>query len=214
MRQPKYFSCCINILTQQPSVVGNEYWKLLCHEHGIDKDGSLLEGRTEVNDRRDKFFYQSDDNHYTPRAVMIDLEPRVISGIMQSPSGRLYNPENIFLSNEGGGAGNNWAFGYSSGMPIKEDLLEIIDKEAEAADSLEGFMLYHSVAGGTGSGLGSFILEQLADRYSSKIVTTFSVFPNSEEVSDVVVQPYNSMLSLHRLAEFTDATVTTFIFII
>lgn len=188
--------------------MGNEYWKQLCLEHGIDKDGSVMNtGASAVHDRRDKFFYQSDNNHYTPRSVMIDLEPRVINGIMQSPYGGLYSPENIYLSNEGGGAGNNWAYGYSSGMDIKEDLMEIIDREAEAADSLEGFMLCHSVAGGTGSGLGSLLLEQLADRYSSKLITTFSVFPNSEEVSDVVVQPYNSMLSLHRLAEFSDATV-------
>jgi hypothetical protein len=56
---------------------------------------------------------------------------------MQAPYGALYNPENIYLSNDGGGAGNNWAFGYSSGMAIKEDLMELIDREAEAADSLE-----------------------------------------------------------------------------
>jgi tubulin gamma len=68
---------------------------------------------------------------------LIDLEPRVIQGIMQAPYGALYNPENIYLSNDGGGAGNNWAFGYSSGMAIKEDLMELIDREAEAADSLE-----------------------------------------------------------------------------
>lgn len=203
MREPKYsFTFAIT-----NSVVGNEYWKLLCAEHGIDKDGSIMEGRENFNDRRDKFFYQADNSHYTPRTIMIDLEPRVITGIMQSPYGGLYSPENIFLSNEGGGAGNNWAYGYSTGLTIKEDLFEIIDREVEASDSLEGFMLFHSVAGGTGSGLGSLLLEQLADRYSSKLLTTFSVFPNSEEVSDVVVQPYNSMLSLHRLAEYADATV-------
>lgn len=68
---------------------------------------------------------------------MVDLEPRVITGIMQSPYGSLYNPENIYLSNDGGGAGNNWAYGYSSGVNVKEDILELIDREAEAADSLE-----------------------------------------------------------------------------
>lgn len=35
----------------------------------------------------------------------------------------------------------------------------MIDREAESSDSLEGFVLCHSVAGGTGSGMGSFILE-------------------------------------------------------
>ena len=56
----------------------------------------------------------------------------------------------------------------------------------------------HSTAGGTGSGLGSFLLENLGDRYPKKIVNTYSVFPSqeSERGSDVVVQPYNTILTL------------------
>ena len=58
------------------------------------------------------FFYQADDDHYIPRAVLLDLEPRVIQGIINSPYSKLYNTENIFMSKHGGGAGNNWASGY------------------------------------------------------------------------------------------------------
>ena len=68
-------------------------------------------------------------------------------------------------------------------------------------------MLLHSIAGGTGSGLGSFMLERLNDRYPKKLIQTYSVFPNSEEVSDVVVQPYNSILSLKRLTQNADCVV-------
>lgn len=56
---------------------------------------------------------QADDEHYIPRAVLMDLEPRVIHSILNSPYANLYNPENIYLSEHGGGAGNNWASGYS-----------------------------------------------------------------------------------------------------
>lgn len=55
--------------------------------------------------------------------------------------------------------------------------------------------------------MGSFLLERLNDRYPKKLVQTYSVFPNNEEISDVVVQPYNSMLSLRRLAENADSVV-------
>ena len=68
----------------------------------------------------------------------------------------------------------------------------------------------HSIAGGTGSGLGSFLLEKLNDRYPKKLIQTYSVFPNSEEVSDVVVQPYNSILSLKRLVLNADCVVQLF----
>jgi tubulin gamma len=68
-------------------------------------------------------------------------------------------------------------------------------------------MLLHSIAGGTGSGMGSFLLERLNDRYPKKLITTYSVFPNNEEVSDVVVQPYNSILTLRRLTDNADCVV-------
>lgn len=68
-------------------------------------------------------------------------------------------------------------------------------------------MLCHSIAGGTGSGLGSYLLERLNDRYPKKLVQTYSVFPNQDEMSDVVVQPYNSLLTLKRLTQNADCVV-------
>jgi tubulin gamma len=59
------------------------------------------------------FFYQADDEHYIPRALLIDLEPGVIHNIKNGPYANLYNPENFFVAKEGGGAGNNWAAGKS-----------------------------------------------------------------------------------------------------
>jgi len=117
---------------------------------------------------------------------MLDLEPRVIHSIQNSEQQRLYNRENIFLSPQGGGAGNNWASGYSQAEEFQvhallqlyrnlfitvtqsqEDILDMVDREAEGSDSLEGFLLCHSVAGGTGSGMGSFILEVLFSNTTS-----------------------------------------------
>ena len=56
-------------------------WQL-CLEHGIGKDGVLEEYATAgAGDRKDVFFYQADDEHYVPRALLLDLEPRVINTI-------------------------------------------------------------------------------------------------------------------------------------
>lgn len=81
-----------------------------------------------AEDYKEAFFYQvyrmqtvylllqADDSHYIPRAVLVDLEPRVIHGMMADPDlGNLFNEDNLFISSEGGGAGNNWADGYSQG---------------------------------------------------------------------------------------------------
>ena len=220
-------------LGQCGNQIGFEFWKQLCREHGISKEGHpilrstellflkifssgiLQEHASEGIDRKDVFFYQADDEHYIPRSVLLDLEPRVINTIMNSEYKKLYNPENIYLAKDGGGAGNNWASGYSQGEGLHEEVFDIIDREAEGSDSLEGFVLTHSIAGGTGSGMGSYVLEKLADRFPKKLVQTYSVFPNQEDkgdnamgyVSDVVVQPYNSILTLKRLTQSADCVV-------
>lgn len=64
-------------LTELLFVVGSVFWQRLCAEHGINKDGILEDWATEGGDRKDVFFYQADDEHYIPRAILVDLEPRV-----------------------------------------------------------------------------------------------------------------------------------------
>jgi tubulin gamma len=193
--------------------IGGEFWKQLCLEHGITPDGTLLknpDGTTIVaDDRKDVFFYQSDDDRYVPRAMLIDLEPRVVNKIAHGPYRSLFNPENLFIAKDGGGAGNNWASGFRQGQQHSEQVVDMIDREADNSDSLEGFTLTHSIAGGTGSGMGSYLLEALQDAFPKKLVTTYSVFPNWQpgSQSDVVVQPYNSVLTLKRLTLHADAVV-------
>lgn len=181
---------------------------------------------TEGGDRKDVFFYQSDDTRYIPRAILIDLEPRVINGIQTGPFKNIYNPENFYVGKNGVGAANNWGDGYQTGESVHEDIMEMIDREADGSDSLEvgvslpyrpkammmltlqtqGFMMLHSIAGGTGSGLGSFLLERLNDRFPKKIIQAYSVFPDTTG-GDVVVHPYNSMLSMRRLTQNADSVV-------
>ncbi|KAH8698517.1 putative gamma tubulin MipA [Talaromyces proteolyticus] len=197
------------------TAVGSQFWQQLCLEHGINQDGNLEEFATEGGDRKDVFFYQSDDTRYIPRAILLDLEPRVINGIQAGPYRNIYNPENFFIDPRGSGAGNNWASGYAQGDQVQEEIFDMIDREADGSDSLEvgasipplmkkGFMLLHSIAGGTGSGLGSYMLERMNDRFPKKLIHTYSVFP---DVGDVVVNPYNSLLTMRRLTQNADSVV-------
>jgi tubulin gamma len=139
----------------------------------VSSDGYVEEFAHEGNDRKDVFFYQADDDQYVPRSILVDLEPRVINQIRTGEYRNLYNPENIYVHPEGGGAGNNWAVGYSTAESVAEEVLEMIDREANGSDSLEGFVLCHSIAGGTGSGMGSYLLERLNDRYPKKLIQTY-----------------------------------------
>ena len=94
--------------------------------------------------------------------------------------------------------------GYEEGEKCHDEIIDMIDREADNSDSLEGFVLTHSIAGGTGSGFGSFLLEAMNDRYQKKLIQTYSVYPNE---NDVVIQPYNCILSMKRLTLNADAVV-------
>lgn len=185
--------------------IGGKFWSQLCSEHGIQPDGTTCENYNNIvkNDRPDLFFQRNPNNRFTPRAVLIDLEPRVINSITSGSNRGLYNSKNVFVSQDGGGAANQWVEGYLNGKRNFDAVSDMIDKELDSCDNLEGFQLVHSVAGGTGSGFGSLLLETLSDRYGKKLIQTYSVFGASE----VVVQPYNTVLTLRRLIQNSDANI-------
>lgn len=58
-------------------------------------------------------------------------------------------------------------------------------------------MLFHSIGGGTGSGVGTYILEMLADEYPEVFRFSSSVFPSKDD--DVNVSPYNATLATNKL---------------
>ena len=71
--------------------------------------------------------------------------------------------------------------------------------------SLQGFLIFHSFGGGTGSGFGALLLERLSTDYGKKSKLEFSVYP-APRVSTSVVEPYNAVLSTHSTIENSDCT--------
>uniref|UniRef100_A0AAY4DLJ1 Tubulin beta chain n=1 Tax=Denticeps clupeoides TaxID=299321 RepID=A0AAY4DLJ1_9TELE len=141
---------------------------------------------------------------YVPRAVMVDLEPGTMDSVRSGPFGQIFRPDNFVFGQSG--AGNNWAKGhYTEGAELVDSVLDVVRKEAESCDCLQGFQLTHSLGGGTGSGMGTLLISKIREEYPDRIMNTFSVVP-SPKVSDTVVEPYNATLSVHQLVENTDET--------
>ena len=92
-----------------------------------------------------------------------------------------------------------------SGAELVDSVLDVVRKEAEGCDCLQGFQLTHSLGGGTGSGMGTLLISKIREEYPDRIMNTYSVVP-SPKVSDTVVEPYNATLSVHQLVENTDET--------
>lgn len=102
------------------------------------------------------------------------------------------------------GAGNNWAKGhYTEGAELIDSVLDVVRKEAESCDCMQGFQLTHSLGGGTGAGMGTLLISKIREEYPDRVMSTYSVIP-SPKVSDTVVEPYNATLSVHQLVENAD----------
>merc|ERR1719371_27401 len=101
-------------------------------------------------------------------------------------------------------AANNFARGhYTIG---KEMVNEAVRKLADNSTNVQGFIVNHSVGGGTGSGMGMLILERLAVDYRKKSKIGFEIYP-SPNISTCIVEPYNGLLSPHWLLDHTDVSL-------
>merc|ERR1719371_118044 len=101
-------------------------------------------------------------------------------------------------------AANNFARGhYTIG---KEMVNEAVRKLADNSTNVQGFIVNHTVGGGTGSGLGALILERLAVDYRKKTKIGFEIYP-SPQISTSIVDPYNALLSTHWLLDHTEVSI-------
>lgn len=182
--------------------IGSKFWESITEEHGIDHKGHYFGSNDLQKDRLDVYFSEANENRYVPRSVMVDLEPGVLDQVRSSSIGQMFRPDN-FVHGEGG-AGNNWAKGhYTEGAELVDHIMDVVRKEAEACECIQGFQISHSLGGGTGSGLGTLLVSKIKEEFPDRMLATFSVLP-SPKTSDTVVEPYNAILSVHKLIEDVD----------
>uniref|UniRef100_A0A674B9A3 Tubulin beta chain n=1 Tax=Salmo trutta TaxID=8032 RepID=A0A674B9A3_SALTR len=184
--------------------IGAKFWEVISDEHGIDPTGTYHgDGELQL-DRISVYYNEATGGKYVPRAVLVDLEPGTMDSVRSGPFGQIFRPDNFVFGQSG--AGNNWAKGhYTEGAELVDSVLDVVRKESENCDCLQGFQLTHSLGGGTGSGMGTLLISKIREEYPDRIMTTFSVVP-PPKVSDTVVEPYNATLSVHQLVENTDET--------
>ncbi|XP_019866612.1 tubulin beta chain-like isoform X2 [Aethina tumida] len=178
------------------------FWEVVCAEHGIGMNGRFA-GTSELQlERINVYFNEARRGTYVPRAVLVDLDKAGLENSRRGIYERIFNPENFIYGRNS--ASNNFAKGmFTEGAEITDHLLDVIRREAEGCDLLQGFQVIHSLGGGTGSGLGSLLLQKLREEYPDRIISTYSVGP-SGKVSDTVVEPYNAVLSMNYLVDFPD----------
>ena len=119
---------------------------------GIDPTGTYHGDSDLQLERINVYFNEATGGRYVPRAILMDLEPGTMDSVRAGPFGQLFRPDNFVFGQTG--AGNNWAKGhYTEGAELIDSVLDVVRKEAEGCDCLQGFQLCHSLGGGTGSGI-------------------------------------------------------------
>lgn len=135
------------------------------------------------------------------RSLLIDTEQKVIHQANNKP----YKFKNVIAGSYGGSA-NNWAFGYTSRcLLVASDIMERLRHEIEKCDFITCLLNILSSSGGTGSGVGSRIIELMREEYPSKFITNIIVLPFQK--GDIVTQNYNTLLTLSKLYDVTDNTI-------
>ena len=74
---------------------------------------------------------------------------------------------------------------------------------ADNCSGLQGFLIFHSFGGGTGSGFTALLMERLSADYGKKSKLEFAVYP-APHLASAVVEPYNSILTTHTTLEHSD----------
>lgn len=196
---------CVSIhIGQAGCQIGNACWELFCLEHGILPDGTPNPDHTkEPGDSALSFFQEMEESgRKVPRAVYADLEPTVLDEIRTGAFKELFHPEMLVNGKED--AANNFARGhYTVGRALIDSILDRVRRLTDTCEGLQGFLIYHSFGGGTGSGLTARLMERLSVDYGKKSKLQFSVYP-APQVSTAVVEPYNSVLTTHFTFDHSD----------
>ncbi|XP_006019495.2 tubulin alpha-4 chain-like [Alligator sinensis] len=193
---------CISVHVGQAGVqIGNACWELFCLEHGIQPDGTFND-QPYNDDSFATFFRETGTGKHVPRAIMVDLEQTVVDEVRTGTYRQLFHPEQLITGKED--AANNYARGhYTIGKDRIDMALDRIRKLADACSGLQGFLIFHSFGGGTGSGFTSLLMERLSLDYGKKSKLEFAIYP-APQVSTAVVEPYNSILTTHTTLEHSD----------
>eukprot|EP01054_Gregarina_sp_Poly1_P009811 Gregarina_sp_Poly_1__9810@NODE_628_length_7065_cov_56_119891_g481_i0_p1_GENE_NODE_628_length_7065_cov_56_119891_g481_i0NODE_628_length_7065_cov_56_119891_g481_i0_p1_ORF_typecomplete_len612_score76_91Tubulin/PF00091_25/6e36Tubulin/PF00091_25/7_4e02Tubulin_C/PF03953_17/8_7e03Tubulin_C/PF03953_17/4_2e07Tubulin_2/PF13809_6/0_16_NODE_628_length_7065_cov_56_119891_g481_i026524487 len=203
--------------------LGRAIWKLLCHEHDIGPEGVAVTGSNTPNLPRDSMkpdddpltaeanlepFFLEKDWRYTPRALFFDSDPSAAFAFDDTTAfNSLFQPQNLVF----GGktctqnilplAVEGFAAHWKSAPPHGFKFL--LRKELERCNYPTTFLVTNSICGGTGAGVGSFLMSQLRDMAPKMTLVNLCHFPSSHGslTTNSMLSVFNSCLSIPKIAD-------------
>lgn len=152
------------------------------------------------------------DSRLCPRAILVDAEPKVVDRLLTPNAGYTFDPTSAVTAQSG--RGGNFALGYTGGrastLDGREELwaqaMQVMRMQTESCHGAHlGTLMTYSLGGGTGSGLGSRLLEEVRDLYPKIPLLVAPVLPISS--GENPMQCYNVVLALSWLQDLADGVV-------
>lgn len=189
--------------------IAASFWQRAAEEHGIDPRTARLAGRRSAAEGMWEAVFRPHPADggagFVPRAVLVDSEPGVIHSIQQALPDLFY-PENVLTRNEGSSGSFAWGYRTEDGRQLARQAVDRVAAEAEHCANLAGVLMIHALGGGTGSGTGAAIAEEMKARLPGVPLFSAAILP-SATVSSTVTEPYNVMLALDCLRRSADACI-------
>lgn len=189
--------------------IGGRFWDLVFREHAhVSKaavyDASLSSFFRNVDSRGPSAVDipigngQNQLRTLKARSILVDMEEGVVNSLYTGPLAELFDCGQRIT--DVSGCGNNWAHGHHFFGPMyRESIEEKMRQAAEQCDSLQCFLMFHSLGGGTGSGVGTYILKVMEDVFPEVFRFVCCVCPSKDD--DVITSPYNTTLALKCLID-------------
>lgn len=175
---------------QAGNQIGDELWRMLGAERKRQR-------------RSNDLFSDAPDGSFTANCVMVDAESRGLGGLREQS---WISHENIVTHSANSGCGNNYACGYAAQSDsLISTALENVRKLVESLDAYDGTVVMHSLSGGTGSGVGGRLIEELREMFPMHFITSCPVAPFSH--GEASLQHYNSVMSMASLQRHADAVM-------
>ncbi|MEZ4385018.1 MAG: hypothetical protein R3A79_27055 [Nannocystaceae bacterium] len=173
-----------------------EFWRRLMAEHGIAANGRSAR-RLGADERPQAFFAETRAGQFAPRALFVDLGPDTADEVHAHELRQVFHADSIVVGK------TDAASSYARARALGGETLlgrarDGVRKLVDAADNLQGFILFHAAGGGTGSGVAAALLERLAVDYRKKSVVTFTLLP-SRVFQRAATEPYNAMFTVSAL---------------
>lgn len=156
--------------------IGNSCRELYCHEHGIRSDGTIAPLKAAGDPS--SIFSETIRWSHLPRSIFVDIDPTIVGEIYTDRYHDLYHPDTLINSKE------DAANCYSRGMVLgrfgfTEKTDDQIRKVVEQGDHFQGFQIFHSLNGGTGSGLFTLLGRSFYYYYYKIPKINFAVMNNN-----------------------------------